>query len=575
MPGFLRKLLDPSLNRPADDDNYWRNIGYAFELVVDKGRRSVIMPILLGLEEYSFDSHFSRDVELAQFGGHHVTEYGIQLGTIRISVQPGTKIASHRARLGGSASAISGHKRFLEIREKIFWEYSDLKQDPDLGEDVLLVFHSLKDADSWVVIPDEHSLRRSSRAPASYPYSVSMTAIERYTASSLRAEDLSPDQSLFDKLAQPAHFLRGILQNIQATVEDVNYYLDQATQVASAYANIMVSVGNIADALSAFTGGVERLIRVPRLAIQETARSIERLVAFSDDWSSMSLEARGWWRDLEKSLEAACLPRQAYEEDPLARLSDRLAAQSGEAGYSGSELALAAGTIGGTGARTTDTQRALARPAEQAGQAYSGFVEIEVATYHTPDGIAAAYGVPWAVIAAANGLRAPYICEADLPGTVAPGERIVIPLRGTTAPFLAAAAPGVESGGSQQEDLFGVDWLLDAEEGLVVDRRGGSLDYAMVSGVDNALQGVGIRLATERGANVCYPFLGRSRKVGTVNSLEAQLLDEVECRRSILEDDRVAKVVALTVERLGDCSDLTVDLELTNHSATRAQGRIS
>ena len=576
MAGFIRRAISGTLT--AEDDNrYWRNLGYVFELVLP-GNFRVAMPILLGPTEYTFTREFTQDIEIAQDGGVHVAEYGIIQGRIHIRVDPG--VGPRRpwnavvipGQRGSVVSALSGHRRWMQIRDELFLRYSELKKNPSTSADTRLIFHSLKDDSSYVVIPSELELSRQSSAAAAYPYSVDMTAVEKWDGA--RPELVGPDRGLFDMLADPARQIRSAIQLLDATIDDATFYLNEAQLVATSWNNVIRDTGRLVESLGTFLAGVDSLIRIPYTTVTALAFAYDRLAGAVDDWGALSYSARTWARGMEQRLNLLAMFPAEFSPTLDARERRLALARAKEAGYSPQELASAPGTIGGSGARATDYLRAAAANATAAPGGYSGWVEICVDAFTAPEAIAARYDVDWAIVAAANGLRHPYFSDAGLPGTVGPGAKIVVPVAASDTRAMAGISRGEGYGTSRQAELFGRDLLLDDAEGLAVDTRYGALDFALVEGVDNVVQAVGIRLQTTQGSNLAYPTFGRLDFVGRVATLEAALLARVDTRRTLLEDPRIQEIKPLDIVAEADSVSVDATLLLADWSTTRAQGRL-
>jgi len=573
MPGFIRTAADAALQRQQDDDRYWQALGYVFELIPPtlSSLFRTLCPILIGPTELTVVWDFAQSVELAQDAGIHIAEYGMILGHISISVDTGASRRTYNHD-GFTLSTLSGQRRWERVQKEIFRAYSQLKQDSSTSAGTLLVLHCLKDAEAYVVVPDRLTLSRSTRDAIGYPYSVELTIVDRYE-SQMRLP--SPDVSLMETIKGPARAVRAALQKIQATLNDLTSYADEARMVALAYTNIISDVGAIADAAAGVLDGTSRFIRIPHATMAQTLQAMDQLLRVGASIGALDESSRLWFSDLEDQVLQLASFKERFVESLDGRVEARRLRQQGAAGYTTRDLSQASGTLGGTGARSTDALRAQAAARPQETGAFSGWQEIEVAPTDTPEGLAARYGAAWADIAAANGLRAPYISEARLPATVAPGGRIVVPTRTNETRNLASASGGARAyGESQQDELFGRDLRIDSAEGVAIDVQHGSEDLALISGVDNVVQALGIRLDTIRGTNALYPDVGREDTVGGVLTAETQMTARVELSRTALQDARIRAVQHMSVEAIGDALEVVMDLELADRSTTRAQGRV-
>ena len=141
------------------------------------------------------------------------------------------------------------------------------------------------------------------------------------------------------------------------------------------------------------------------------------------------------------------------------------------------------------------------------------------------------------------------------PGTRRPGDTILIPQRQAKQP--TGLVPN-DAYLSPADILYGVDLALDkklAEEGIfeiLVDDLHGSLDAALVRGLDNVVQGVQIILGTEKNTTTFADDIGIRRASGKKGTLDVLLTSSINLREAILSDPRVRGIESMATVLEGD-----------------------
>lgn len=138
----------------------------------------------------------------------------------------------------------------------------------------------------------------------------------------------------------------------------------------------------------------------------------------------------------------------------------------------------------------------------------------------------------WRDIAVLNGLVPPYVSLSGLPGTAAPGDKLVLP---------ADASQAEQIQGDNGGELYGVDFAIDADGNMPVEPGEYPADVQYVSGVQCVRQGLEITFRTTQGEDLYQPWFGVPDAVGDPSYEQAglvlaQLIDQV------LIDDRIAAV---------------------------------
>lgn len=574
--GFISEARESARAKRYTDDMYWQKLAYVFELRMPI-QNPLLYPLLLGPSQYSIRRRFAQDVQIGQGGDLHVAEYGIVTAAISLTIDPGVAPGGPVALAGNkNARALSGHGRFKEIR-KLFDDYSEMKKVATTASEVTLILHVLKDDESWIVVPVEHSLRRDKSAPVSYPYSIELIGAKR--AEGLE-EDLfatgAADKGMLEDFSDVGRSMRHAVQNIAADVDEIRGYVDDTRLATVSWTGLLDDVDRVMTAVGDFLSGVTAFIYLPHAAVARLATLIERAKEDYDATPNAKTAVSEWWASLGDQIDLIGAFPEQFGEPLDHAVGQRQHWERGAAGYSEGELARAGGSVVGSGARASDTTRLLGgERVQDRNPIYHGWVEHAVRAADSPDGIAARYRVPWLDIAAANRLRPPYFSETSLPFTVAPGQTIVVPspYHGAGSTLNTRTGGTQKLGESQQEDAYGTDWLMDEAEGWAIDQMHGGTDFSWVTGVANVEQAIETRVQTERGANLVFPVFGLPFKVGGVNHLESRILAELAVRQALAGDPRIKKLHDLRVSLDGDqivIEDSNVELEL--RSMLRSRG---
>ena len=145
----------------------------------------------------------------------------------------------------------------------------------------------------------------------------------------------------------------------------------------------------------------------------------------------------------------------------------------------------------------------------------------------------------WTELAAVNALQPPYISTADLPGTVAPGAQIFIPVVSTGAATAVVSAPDYAN------NYLGTDIYYGPMSTAMAPWTG---DFMTISGYANLSFSLGRRLQTPISALIYHPDYG-SRLPGAVGAVAGTGTANVlaaYAESAIVTDPRVEKVTSLT-----------------------------
>jgi hypothetical protein len=540
-------IFTPSeLTAQTGDDRYWKALLYLFELQIP-GRKPVFRALLLGPTSYSYRANFASDKRVAQLGAVHVYEQGIVMAQIDLAIDPGARLA-RKLHDGVNLTVLSGHGRMLQIWDDIIRPYSDAKKDPNLAAGTQLWLHVQKDRKRFRVVPDVWSFQRIAGRPAQSPYTVSMTAVGE--GSYYDVQPKAVDKSWFDRIRDGNRALRESVQAATAAVQQITAEIGAARLIAQELTGVIGDVQVLLDACNTALEAGSDLVRYPLQAVRNLLVEVEHAtqICFEQSQAIPAGFADDWAR-LGDALDRVAANAEVFAT-PLAATLNALEAQRG----------------------STTAGFATQANGIRLGQSYVGWSDVVVQASDTPAGFEARYGRAWAEIAAANRLRPPYLTPVQLPGCLAPGQRILVPIPPGGAPQMNSHTPGVQVGESGQADVFGRDWRFDDVEGWALNSQGTDLD--LVEGVPNVVQQLGYKLDTVRGTNVIYPDLGRVGDVGNAVSLEEVALQEAFCRVALAQDPRVKEIRDVTVALEGDTLATELSVFLTDSSIVRALGQL-
>lgn len=597
----IAKLLEDRRQKITKDSLFWRRLPPIFELRVPAsvalgGSTSYLFPFPMPPRSLDVEYPFAIEVTPTSNGGVVVEENGVITREIKIAGTMGQKVKTYGGSHFGSiipknrrittsevASTtlpnvgISGHRFLLHLRDNIFGLYSELKQDPETAEETRLILHIPKDGLSLVVVPRTVIFPRDSgRSRLSYDYEITLTAIENAKALAPPTED----RSILSQLADAVQQVRAAVRLVSAAIRDLQRIRAELERIARTIANVLADIAAVAEDLAGLVDNTKRSATTTRDRLEALADRLEAALfdpatanVVTDDTAQLLL-------GISDSLHAILAHPELFEPTAQERteaafrrglglLADRsraglTAAAGGPAPASQAELART-GTLPGDLERDT-----AARALPEDVRAYRSTIEVTLREGDTLERLSATYlgdARRWRHIAILNALEEPYITDLGFPGTLGPGDRILIPStaqaprRGPNPAVLGARpedpAEVRELGGdflATYDDRGGVDWTVDVE--------GGSTDLRIARGRACLVQDLRTRVETERGADAMFRSLGVERVIGfgiaesEVEAIRLRVAEAVEA------DPRVAQTLELdvTLERDTLALDLRVEV---------------
>lgn len=615
----------------ASDSNFYRKYIYFWELRVPKDKAPgtdgvFYFPMGLNPESYTMTEPFSVEMTPTEGGGLYVEENGIVHRQILLSGQTGFK---PRPLLGSSTTSlvadkpvkrsfnrslpgfvfhnISGQKHFQYLQDAVFRTYADFKRDPATAEDTKLIFHNLRDEESWHVVPQSFKLERNAKDRILYRYEIELLVVDAAKPGK-GAELFSPDKNLIDSIKDGIRMVNSGVQMVQGAIQDITAVVAELTNLVKSAGTIIDSVGGIINAAEDFVNGVTDFIETPYAIVESTIGVVEDAMDFVNTLEESGAAIRAIpdnivqkFRQLGDGLERI----GAHPELFAASIQNKLKAiRTRQELLSGITNERRVDALGGSSPSTLDASAALGTaltPGDIISAAaelgvgrevfnYTSAKQIKVGMGDTLANLAARYlgdARLWQHIAVTNGLKPPFITEQanlDLasedqpfPGALGVGQTILIPSFDTPPselPLLPVL--GVSREESAEVQLLGTDLKLEVVGGtsgnplydVPIDTEGGSTGPKLVSGVDNYKQALRSIVSIEQGSDVLYKGIGVSRIIGS-NFIPADIeASRYKFIEALTQDPRTSDVRRITFETSGDL--LTVEADVKPRGFTEA-----
>ena len=582
------------------DDRYWRSMSYAFQLhaptasslgFVEHDAPSLFFPLVLNPTSYQKSHPFSAELTPTQEGGVIAEENGVIISQITISGHTGV---SRRPNAGsGLPIPLSGQAHFLYLQNACFLRYSELKKDPKIAAQVYLTFHNFKDGEHYVVVPKEFRLERAAdNKNFFYNYTIQLAVVGNVENP---PQDRSEDSEVMKALANVSRNIKVAAAGITAFQTDTSGFQAQVDAViGGALANANAALTSIGGAVSEFTRGIRGYINLPLAAVRaatDTLATAARLINDNSNFLGPSyLELHALVRTAEDMTHTLLSYPEKFREDFAENANRFLRLIAGPSDRNADELTLAAAStltqpeqLQSSGPRPGDQERVDSGffDVKRVFPRYTGFREVTIRFGDTIASIASKElgdARRWIDVALANGIKAPYISEEGLPGTLRPGETILIPTTAATQPIQQVRSAGDPVlGESQLEALFGKDLLIRAQSDGTYDLAVDPTDFEdilAVGGLPNLEQAVVSILSTEQGSNLLYRNVGYSRIVGQKGTVERVVEGRSKIVEAVQRDPRVSRVKNASMSLDQDVLEVSLEVIATDATSQRVIGRV-
>ncbi len=599
---LLKRVAEEARQALAQDAKFWQNYLYFFELFVpaealwgssgDK-TTSMIFPLVLNPQTLNTSEPFALSATSTVNAGLFLEENGIIARTITIEGHTGFKPRAVKStglaksemiktdhvaipRRGVATPLdVSGQRHFQFLQDRVFRTYSELKKDPATARETRMAFHNVRDDEHWYVAPVRFDMHRDVRSRFLYRYSIELLAYDLSSSS----EVILPgeDKGILDRLRDVVASVKAAIDDIISVIQDVQGLLQSIENVVNGFVDAFTKLTSIVSAGAAFIEGAADFITIPFRAVINTADAISDLQTRLD---GLPARVRDTINNSLNRAKDACHRfanhRDRYQaplQEKLAQLGTATSRRELEAAAAAPPTSLNALAKLGTKPMAGDLRRRQTLTTTRRTPSYASAFTHNVAEEDSLPGLAARFlgrADEWRAIAALNDLVPPYVSRTGLPGTVRPGDSIMIP--STARPPSVRVNDGIvgaDPNSGLEVQQLGVDLLVrDGDFVVSVD----ATDIKTVRGVPNLEQALTTRLSTERGTDVLYRSLGYDRMVGIgVAAVDAQIA-QLRLRDAVLADPRVARVVGVQTDATTPLDvasvDLTVQVRGLNQTVT-------
>lgn len=556
---FLVDLLLGEITKPFTK-------GFVFEIIDVRSPRQALITksLVINPERYDLSEPFSVNLTPAEDDSVVAEENGIIIREIVLEGTTGIKKRKEEAlgRGGSLGTEASGVDHFRTLRG-MFRTYSEMKKDPETAPFIQMHFHNVKEDDHFVVVPRTFDTPRAAKKnKIHFIYRITMAAIME-----LPPPSKPPDAFDFFGLGDAikditeavndgrAFFVEGIneIETIRRRIRNPEEMFESVAGSLNSAHDLVDGVVGLIEAGEEFFAATEDLMEDVQEIMDNT---IIRFPTFEELKASRSI------RQARHSLERIHNRREKFGQ-PLGQGPSRP--------FSGDRNLTNADLRENTGGATAGSRTRLALGSErEAGLdlgSFGGTRGVIVKASDTIDTLATKHDVPREAIISLNDLLFPFITRSGAPGTLKPGDTILIPVRA------AGETGGVSPNDfylTNEDILYGVDIALDSElmaQGIFdmkIDEAHGSVDVEMVRGVNNVVQGVGIITGTERETTNFISDLGIRRTVGIKGTLDLVLIASVYLREAILSDPRIVGIDSSRVVLVGDSLEQEISPVLLN-----------
>ena len=594
----IDELFESLRQKKFGDERYIESHPYAFELKVPASEGlPVVFVFPLGPDSLTVKRVFGQAV-VPTLGGVVAEERGYVWRDIAVSGHFGLapkKGYDTTAKVVSTAkgfapvppySVLSGPLWVRRMLAHVFDRYAALKADPETSADTVLVWHNFKEEESFVVVPVEVDLNRTTATRQLYPFSIQLRAIAPADAIKLLPDKLGPLAAFMKAVNSVIRAVHRALGLVQGAFQEASQFLGEVRYFLATVDSLFDSVGRIIGAANDFAQGITDTIATGAGIIDSANEALDEILALleSDEPNAAGIsaaatipaEARQTFSEMQDGLFGIRSQLAAFASSYDTEAAARAAEGAGMNAASEEELDAAAEDPATTAAeletRTTgagDRARADAGafPREREFAKYAGFFPYIVASGDTVQSLAARFlgsGMLWYDLVLVNALKPPYISWAGGPNVARPGDTILIPSLGGDARTNSAA----RSAGATEEALFGRDLRLvetsNSRPGrpgvdLMVDERT-NRDLATIAGLDNLVQAVQLRVWTTRGTMPHYPGYGVPTIVGFGNTAANVTAMKIGLRATLAQDSRIDSILAIRVEATDD--NLAVDADV-------------
>lgn len=541
---------------------------------------------------HEFDEPFATTITNTQDAGKYVESYGSIIKSVRVSGSTGFRpnkssspvlpilgiTADQISTLLGSnlnsnpsripRDEITGYDDIMFLRN-IFRRYSDIKLSNRYAGSVVMLWRNIKDADYWVVEPEDFKISQSSGSPLTYEYSISLKTLARFDFSYTISKDpLEATRSRQRLLARLQAYNQNLLNIFLTVSNQINRIQGYAVFMSN---TILAPVLNILNGLSAIRTSGEGL----SVGLENQARTLDG-------------ELDAAIKKLTDPTNGTKLPAQHSIFNSLQRLKITLANIL-------SEPTIASDLAKNTGAKVNSYARAYLQAGTVTTATVAPTASLSYIGYEPSPGTVGATTVypgedirdvasrllgdrgRWKILVTLNGLTSPFISPTGGPGVLMPGDTILYPAdKAFPVGSLTVDSQNLSSEETKNNSqantpvqaAYGRDLALqstfiagDEITDLVINQRG---DLGSIVGIPNIEQAVRVKFITGRGELPAHSTFGAKFPIGSKASPSSFNEFRLDALRTILSDTRVTNVSRLDFLATGDTLALTTDIVITD-----------
>jgi hypothetical protein len=447
----------------------------------------------------------------------------------------------------------TGYLNFLKLRN-VFRNYSDLKKNASQAYKTYMIWYNNKEQEAWFFEPSSFVTNRDASSPLTYNYNISGTLIQKVNFSTV-VNTISPDPNSphyqVAMMRRSAGIINGLVGKFAPAFGD--NVVGEVLQATSSYLSLLDDLDRTITNTRDLVGGV--LGTVPLLVGTITAVGIDlgsRFTKMIGPNFEATFNLPKTWANYPE------MYGDVLNIDRAIRQANKAAAALAQP-ESLSELSTVSLALTGVENNSPVPKTQLAYGA--AGQFFSDEVELvpysatgdeesleEISIKVTGDASAAG------AIAEINGLTYPYV--SSTPGYqssnnsfIGQGTVIYIPFpKEITSGDINTRININKVTGNLNEQILGRDILLSkkthgttgvSEFNLAISPGG---DLAIVSGRDNMVQAIDIKLNTERGELVPHPEFGIVPVVGHKGTKNLTFNLYLSLNDTMLSDGRIKEL---------------------------------
>lgn len=478
-------------------------------------------------------------------------------GAAQLDVLSGTGLSIQRRKI--PSSEITGHDDIIFLRN-IFRKYSDLKQSDQIAGRVVMLWRNIKDADYWVVEPEDFKLSQSASSPMTYEYNISLKILTKFSFEFVRGRD-----ALEERLSMSRFYsrLQEYNQNILNIFLSLSTQIDRVRGLATAVSNLVLGpLVNVAVGLSAVRTSITGVERSVKQRAKECEQGIlESLALVESIFSSTPQEPL--INTLRKALRL------------IIRIQIEPGFNDGAVSETGSIINRYAEAYVRPGTATTPRRTPVDSTYIGSERAPSGAETTVVRGGEDIRDIAARVlgdRARWRILVAMNRLRYPFISTVPAPGVLVPGDSILYPSVSSRPGVLVSSGVTPEARTTPLQDSYGRDLRLKRVrvgdtilDDLDINQRG---DIAQISGIDNVFQALEVKFNTQRGELPAHKDFGAKFPTGRKSTAVSFNDIRLTALATLKSDNRVDSVKSLRFTSSGDVLNVVADVVLVKSQDT-------